>query len=102
MKLTDIKGEKPQDYGKCPNCGGKKWADSPDGANCVKCNHPHGEPLGDADEDRIRTQRSKVVKTVESAMRAFDDLHAMLPGAMHAKAIDSCKGLLGIAKGWMK
>jgi len=68
--------------------------------SCSKCQHPHGEPAGDADEDRIKTQRQKTVKTVEALMRAFDDLQTMMARPYHADAITACKVLLKIAKGW--
>lgn len=88
------------DYGVCPNCKGKKWTVDEFGVNCAKCNHPHGEPLGDVDEQRIREQRSKTIKTVEAAMRAFDDLQEMRPNSVHGDSIALCKQLLGMAKGW--
>lgn len=90
-----------QDYGKCPNCAGTKWDEDEDGVSCVKCHHPHGEPLGDVDDDRLKTQRQKTVKTVEALMRAFDDLQVMLGRkALHDESISACKRLLTIAKGW--
>lgn len=88
------------DYGKCPNCLGTKWTDDGLGVSCAKCNHPHGEPTGGADEERISTQRQKTVKTIEAAMRCFDDLQLMKPYAEHEAAIGACKALLEIAKGW--
>lgn len=92
--------DKPGDFGICPNCGGKKWTEDEFGASCAKCNHPHGEPVGDQDENRIATQRSKTVKTVEALMRAFDDLNRMLKRPDHADAIASCKSLLRTARAW--
>ncbi len=107
------------DYGKCPNCAGTKWkVDNDDYVSCAKCSHPHGEPAGDADEDRIKTQRQKTTKTIEALMRAFDDLQTMKARQFHAGTttwtdadvmatlesmgtIRACKGLLKIAKGWM-
>ncbi len=104
------------DYGKCPSCAGTKWVEAKEGVSCAKCNHPHGEPAGDVDEDRITTQRQKTVKTGEALMRAFDDLQTMRARAEHdgkqnsgADAISvvknlgvikTCKALLNIAKGW--
>ncbi|HEY4721527.1 MAG TPA: hypothetical protein VII92_06745, partial [Anaerolineae bacterium] len=67
------------DYGKCPNCAGTKWTEDDTGLACSKCHHPHGEPTGGIDDDRVTTQRQKTVKTVEALLRAFDDLHLMLP-----------------------
>lgn len=90
---------KPE-YGKCPNCAGTKWDKDEDGVSCAKCGHPHGEPAGDADEERLQTQRQKTVKTVEALMRAFDDLQAMKAKREHAAAIESCKALLKVARGW--
>jgi hypothetical protein len=69
------------------------------------------------DEDRIKTQRQKTVKTVEALVRAFDDLQAMKARKEHgggAKwrdpdvlatlvdmgALAACQGLLTLAKGW--
>ena len=89
------------DYGKCPNCAGSKWDDEDeDDVSCAKCHHPHGEPAGDADEDRIKTQRQKTVKTAEALMRAFDDLHTMKAKPDHEQAIADCKRLLAVAEGW--
>lgn len=84
---------------KCPNCAGSKWTED-DGWACAKCHHPYGEPVGDPDEDRIGTQRSKTVKTVEALMRAFDDLHLLLPRSEHGDVITQCKSLLKTAKAW--
>jgi len=87
--------------GKCPNCASVKWTKDDFGCViCAKCNHPHGEPRGDADEDRIGTQRSKTVKTAEALMRAFDDLNMLLAKPEHTEAIASCKFLLKTAKSW--
>lgn len=88
------------DYGKCPNCAGTKWDKDEDGVSCAKCHHPHGEPAGDADEDRLQTQRQKTVKTCEALMRAFGDLQAMKARPEHKGAIESCKALWKVAKGW--
>ena len=105
------------DRGKCPVCAGTKWKEDDDGVSCSKCHHPWGEPAGDPDEDRIKTQRQKTVKTVEALMRAFDDLQAMKARQEHtgptkwiADEVDAtlrdmgviaaCKGLLKLAKGW--
>ena len=92
--------DKPVDYGKCPNCAGIKWDDDEFGVSCAKCHHPHGEPAGDVDEDRMATQRQKTVKTVEALMRAFDDLQCMKARPEHEEAIKLCKRLLKLAKGW--
>ncbi len=89
------------DYGKCPVCGGTKWEDDAgDGMVCSKCCQPHGEPAGEVDDDWLKTQRQKTVKTVEALMRAFDDLQAMKAKAEHGEAITACKGLLKMAKEW--
>lgn len=87
-------------YGKCPNCLGLKWTEDDDGVSCAKCHHPHGEPAGDVDEDRLKIQRSKTVKTAEALMRAFDDLQAMEARVEHQAAVDGCKALMRLAKGW--
>ena len=89
------------DYGKCPNCAGSKWKEGEDGVLCAKCRHPHGEPAGDVDEERSKTQRQKTVKTAEALLRAFDDLHLLAPNnGQHKKAIDDTKQLLKTAKEW--
>ncbi len=96
----DIDAEE-DDYGQCPNCAGAKWDDEdPEDVTCAKCKHPHGEPAGDVDEDRIKDQRSKTVKTCEALMRAFDDLNMLSEGPAYAAAISQCKSLLNFAKGW--
>jgi hypothetical protein len=92
--------EEPQEYGKCPNCAGTKWETDEDGTACAKCLHPHGEPAGDVDEDRLTTQQQKAVKTVEAAQRAFDDLHLLRAKEEHKEAATICKRLLALAKGW--
>ncbi len=86
----------------CPNCRANKWTDDDgDGLACAKCLHPYGEPAGDVDDDRIKTQRQKTRKTAEALQRAFDDLHAMLAKPpKHTEAVRLCAELLGIAKGW--
>ncbi len=90
-----------EDYGKCPNCAGEKWTVTDDGTVCAKCGHPHGEPAGDVDEERIKTQRQKTVKTVEALIRAFDDLQMLKSdNAQHATVIETCKVLLHAAKEW--
>lgn len=93
--------EPEPDYGKCPNCAGTKWDNDHTGVSCAKCHHPHGEPAGGADEDRISIQRSKTVKTAEALMRAFDDLHHLLPKRNeHKDTLGLCKQLLKAAKEW--
>jgi len=88
--------------GKCPNCASTKWTKDDFGCVvCAKCHHPHGEPTGGADEDRIGVQRSKTVKTAEALMRAFDDLNYLLAKPdEHTEAIASCKFLLKTARAW--
>lgn len=61
------------EYGSCPHCKGTKWTETEDGVNCSKCNHPHGEPVGDVSEDRVKTLKSKTGKTAEALLRCFDD-----------------------------
>ena len=87
-------------YGKCPNCLGTKWAEDDEGLWCAKCHHPHGEPAGDVDKDRIRIQRQKTVKTAEALMRAFDDLNYLKPSSEHKPVIDVCRSLVKTAKEW--
>jgi len=88
------------DYGRCPNCAGTKWTEDEGGVSCARCHHPHGEPAGDVDEDRITTQRQKTVKTVEALMRTFDDLQLLLAKPGHSEVISDCKRLLTMAKAW--
>lgn len=99
-KACDGSGHSKPDYGKCPNCAGTKWDEDEDGVCCSKCHHPHGEPAGDVDEDRIKTQRQKTIKTIEALIRAFDDLQAMQARRDHSEAIAACKGLLKTARAW--
>jgi hypothetical protein len=89
-----------QDYGKCPNCAGIKWTEDEFGVTCAKCHQPHGEPSGGPDEQRVKDQLSKAVKTCEALMRAFDDLNRMVPRQEHVEAIASCKFLLKTARAW--
>lgn len=93
-----------KDYGTCPNCAGTKWTTDDDGTACSRCHHPHGEPVGDKDDDdaeRAKIQRAKTVKTVEALMRAFDDLQLLIPlSRVHDEALAGCKVLLKLAKGW--
>jgi hypothetical protein len=99
-----LKGKPPKkskpDYGKCPNCAGTKWDEDEEGVSCRKCHHPYGESTGGADDDRLKTQRQKTVKTAEALMRAFDDLQMMLARREHKETIESCKSLIRTAKGW--
>lgn len=95
---SDPPWEEPE--GQCPNCLGNKWDTLDDGTYCARCNHPYGEPAGDVDEDRIKTQRQKTVKTIEALMRAFDDLQLLLPNDLHEYSITTCKALLEAAKEW--
>lgn len=89
------------DYGKCPNCRGGRWTEDENGVACARCHHPHGEPVGDVDGNRIKIQRSKTIKTVEALMRAFDDLHALVPRKKeHTESLTYCKALLAAAKAW--
>lgn len=88
------------DYGKCPSCAGAKWVEGEEGVSCARCNQPHGEPAGDIDEDRLKIQRQKTVKTGEALMRAFDDLNTMRARSEYSGAIKTCKGLLKTAREW--
>jgi len=92
--------DKPVDYGKCPNCAGTKWDEDEEGVSCAKCHHPHGEPAGDVDEDRLKTQRQKTIKTAEALIRAFDDLQLMWARTEHDEAVTLCKKLLKLARLW--
>jgi hypothetical protein len=96
--------DKPRDLGKCPNCAGTKWNEGEFGElTCSKCNHPHGEPVGDRDApgSTADVQRAKLVKTVEALMRAFDDMNLIIPRFNdHKEVIASCKVLLTKARAW--
>lgn len=92
--------KEPAGLGKCPNCLGTKWKDEGGRLFCTKCHQPHGEPAGDVDQDRIKTQRQKTVKTADALQRAFDDLHTLCPNEAHGEAIKACKALLKTAKEW--
>jgi hypothetical protein len=91
--------ETPTDYGICPNCKGKKWTADEFGATCAKCSHPHGEPLGDVDDDVLKTLLSKTVKTVEALMRCGDDVHSVKPVDWHAEFMAMCKRQLALVRG---
>jgi len=93
--------DNPVDLGICPNCGGKKWTQDEFGASCAKCNHPHGEPVGDQDEQRIGVERSKAIKTVEALMRSVCDLGRLLPKPKEqAHLIVQCKLILTELRAW--
>lgn len=98
---TEQEPEAEPEPDKCPNCCGTKWKEDEDGKFCAKCNHPYGEPAGDVDDKRIGDMRSKTIKTVEAAIRAFDDLHTLKPkSAEHKEAVAGCKVLLKLARAW--
>ncbi len=100
---SDSEDSTQQDYGTCPSCAGTKWNDDDAEGDvwCSKCHHPHGEPATEVDDDRVKTQRQKTVKTVEALMRAFDDLHLLLPKqSVHKRSIDLCKGMLDTLDEW--
>jgi len=90
--------------GKCPNCASVKWTTDDFGCVvCAKCNHPHGEPVGDADEDRVKTLRLKWIKTIEADIRAADDLNEKCAKPKeHDEAIRLLKQVLRIAKEWLE
>jgi len=50
--------------------------------------------------EEFKIQRSKTIKTVEAAMRAFDDLNRLRKNRNHDAAISECKSLLWKAKSW--
>jgi ribosomal protein L37AE/L43A len=84
----------------CPVCAGKKWVEGKFGWECKKCSHIHSEPAGDPDEQRIKDQRSKTVKTAEALLREFDDLNVICPNKNHTEAIRLTKAGLKLAKEW--
>jgi len=109
LEALEITPPAKPDYGKCPVCAGTKWVTGDEGVICKKCQHPHGESTGGPDEERVKTQRQKTVKTVEALMREFDDLHLMCaktcsPCQLTEKdstdPIRCCKRLLALSKGW--
>jgi hypothetical protein len=118
---TDSTGTKPQetshrpprsgkakpvaskDYGKCPNCQGSKWTEDEFGVSCAKCNQPHGEPVGDADEQRVNDQHSKAVKTCQALRRELDELKDMHPNPAAYKESTECNSRIWhLLKGWRK
>jgi hypothetical protein len=100
IKKAGVKPAGKRDLGKCPNCGKSKWDEDEDGYSCASCHHPHGEPVGDPDDGAVKKQRQKTVKTCEALMRAFCDLNRLSSNRAHKGCIESCKGLLKIAKEW--
>lgn len=92
--------ETPEDYGKCPACLGTKWKTTDDGVVCCKCTQPHGEPAGDPSMAHVDTQRAKLIKTLEAAMRAVDDLQGMLSKPWHKEFITKNKELITLARKW--
>jgi hypothetical protein len=91
----------PTDYGKCPSCAGTKWkVDESGGVSCAKCKHPWGECVGDRDEDRVKDLRSKTRKTLEAAVRCFDDLQHVSPSRQHGEAIRLCKAAMKLEREW--
>jgi len=88
------------DLGKCPNCGGVRWDEDDEGIACAKCHHPHGEPAGEVDEQRITDQRARTIKTAEALMREFDALNGLLPRAGIRTALDLCSQVIVLARAW--
>ena len=97
---VDAPEKSKPDFGKCPNCAGDKWTKDDNGVVCDKCHHPYGEPAGDADEDRVKTQRQKTVKTGKALLRAFDDLQTIKATSDYDEAVTGSKRLVLIAEGW--
>jgi rubredoxin len=91
-------GSQPTDT--CPVCAGKKWQQGKFGWECKKCSHIHSECVGDPDEQRIKDQRSKTVKTAEALLREFDDLNVICPNKNHTESIRLTKAALELAKEW--
>ena len=92
----------PTDTEKCPVCASVKWEKYTDGEGwvCSKCRHYYGEPAGDPDDDAVRTLIQKTRKTLEAAMRCFDDLHHVCPSGKHHESIQWCKALLKLLAEW--
>lgn len=89
------------DLGKCPNCGKSKWNKTDYGTACQGCGHPHGEPRGDPDEERVNIQRLKIKKTIQALMRAVDDMDELIRRpAVHKQILDGCKWMLGELEIW--
>lgn len=89
--------DSPDGPEKCPNCGGANYDRDEDGSYCQDCK----EPLADAGDEKVKTQRQKTVKTCEALGRAFDDMDTMLPKpTKHAESEVGVKALLKLAKGW--
>ncbi len=89
--------------GQCPNCGHTKWAEDEHGKSCAKCQHPHGEPVGneDAGEEGWKGQRTKARKDFERGLRSLDDLHEMKPNlALHSEVIDLTQKITELLNKW--
>lgn len=108
VKETDPRpprsGKEKPGTGTCPCCTGKKWVQDEFGFTCAKCHHPWGEVADvqiEEQQGHAGTLREKTRKTMEAAMRCFDDLNTLIPKAgAHKQAIELCKNLLKSAKSW--
>jgi hypothetical protein len=90
---------KSGNLGKCPNCGGTKWArllinnEAVEDWACAKCHHPHGEPAGDvngeatgsqvrADQDATEGPVATIQVFADGWVQAFDRFWKLVPGAL--------------------
>jgi histone H3/H4 len=58
------------------------------------------EPVGDPDDKQLDIKRKKTVKTLEAAMREFDDLQTMKACREYKEIIEQIKLLIKMAKEW--
>jgi len=89
--------------GQCPNCGHTKWSEDEHGKVCAKCQHPHGEPVGneDAGEEGWKGQRTKARKDFERGLRSLDDLHELKPNLpLHGEVIDHTQKVMELLNKW--
>lgn len=77
------------------------WGDSEAWEDVPETDDEPAQPEPEDDTAaRLQIQRQKTVKTIEAAMRAFDDLHELKQVSSHGEAIRGCKELLDIARAW--
>lgn len=79
------------------------WGDSEAWEDVPETDDEPAQPEPEPEDDtaaRLQIQRQKTVKTIEAAMRAFDDLNELKQVSSHGEAIRGCKELLDIARAW--
>ena len=53
----------------CPNCGSHWWCPSAGGTVCDECGHPHGEPVGDSDDENQAVEEPEDTLGTDDAHR---------------------------------